>query len=73
MTSVAVRLARLEASVPPPLPARSLDLSRLSDAQCARLDHLRKRIVAGGSESLTPDEMMDGAELMCILEGDAAP
>jgi hypothetical protein len=66
------RLARLEASVPPPLPARSFDLSRLTDEQLDHLARLNERIVAVGPEGLTPDEMLAAAELLGILEGDGA-
>ena len=70
MTRIGTRLERLEQRRPVQPPARTYDLSRLTDEQLDRLLVLRERIDLVGAERLTPDELEELAALADVLEGD---
>ena len=67
MTRVAVRLARLEAEVPRPVPSIEYDLSRLTAEQRERMAELRGRVDAVGLAGLTDAEVEEGAAISEIL------
>ena len=67
MTRVAVRLARLEAAVPKPVPRPVYDFSRLSPDQLERMAELRERVNAVGLSGLTDGEVEELAEMTEIL------
>ena len=75
MTTVAVRLTRLEAAVPPRReePAPDLDLARLTAAQKERMAEIQPRYLELGLEGLTDDELEDLAEIATILKAADAP
>jgi hypothetical protein len=60
-------LDRLEQRRPVPTP-RTYDLSRLTDVQLERLAVLAERIKLDGPDGLTPDDMVEMADLMAGLE-----
>lgn len=67
MTGVAVRLARLEAAVPRPVPRPVYDLSRLTPDQLDRMADLRARVDAVGLTGLTDGEVDELAAMSEIL------
>jgi hypothetical protein len=70
MTRIGVRLARLALRLPVPQPIPERDLTRLTEAQRARLAGLDERYGAAGLDGLTTPELEEAAELLAILEGD---
>ncbi len=75
MTRVAVRLAKLEAAVPPRRdePDYHLDLSRLTPAQKERMAEIQPRYLALGFAGLTDEEIDDLAEVAELLQAPESP
>ncbi len=67
MTKVAVRLARVEAMVPKPVPQPAYDLSRLTADQLERMAQLRERVDVVGLSGLTDGEVEELAAISEIL------
>ena len=73
MTALTRRLTRLNQSLPPPpAPPRELDFTRFSPEQQERWDQLGERFAAVGLSGLTSDEVVEIADLVTLLEEDAA-
>jgi len=70
VTKATVRLARLEAAVPPRReePAPDFDLARLTAAQKERMAEIQPRYLQRGLEGLTDDELEDLAKIATILK-----
>lgn len=73
MTRVAVRLARLEAAVPKPVPRPAYNLSRLTYDQLGRMAELRERADDVGLAGLTDGEVDELAEMSEILLAPESP
>lgn len=75
MTKVAVRLARLEAVVPPRReePTPELDLSRFTAAQKERMAEIQPRYLELGLAGLTDDELEDLVEIAEIVKAADPP
>jgi hypothetical protein len=70
MSRLAVRLARLTATVPPPVAPVVYDLTRLTPDQRMRLAHLGDRYQAVGISGLSDDELHEISALVTILDGE---
>jgi len=64
---VAVRVGKLEAAVPPPVPRPAYDLSRLTAAQLERMGELRGRADRVGLSGLTDEEVDELAAMSEVL------
>ena len=73
MTRVAVRLAKLEAAVPKPVPPIEYDLSRLTSDQLSRMAELRGRVDEMGLAGLSDGEVEELAEMAEILQAPGLP
>ena len=68
--TIARRLDQISENVPRPQRDLEIHFDRLTPEQAERADRLRARLWDVGPDGLTPDEMMEAADLHRVLTGE---